>query len=127
MPKTTNKSTTKMDKQIGQNIRIHRIAKGLTQTGLGEKLGVTFQQVQKYEKGANRVGSGRLYQIAGIFEVPVAALFSGEKASPNPTHASPFEMLGEPMTLQMLQEFAKIRDKGVRRSVLMLVEQMIAE
>ena len=62
-----NKSASKTDKLVGRNIRVHRLVRGLTQEGLGEKLGVTFQQIQKYEKGTNRVGSGRLYQIATIF------------------------------------------------------------
>jgi transcriptional regulator with XRE-family HTH domain len=68
MPKTSNKSATSIDKQVGLNIRVHRLAKDMTQEDLGEKIGVTFQQVQKYEKGTNRVGSGRLYQIAEILK-----------------------------------------------------------
>jgi transcriptional regulator with XRE-family HTH domain len=123
--KTSNKSTTMTDGRIGQIMRVHRLSKGMTQTELGAELGVTFQQVQKYEKGTNRVGSGRLYQIAEILEVPVTAFFEGEKAS-RAGGASPFAMLAEPMTLQVLKEFSQIRDKGARRSVLALVEQMVS-
>jgi len=81
MAKASNKSATKTDKFIGQNVRVHRLSKGWTQQQLGAKLGVTFQQLQKYESGTNRIGSGRLFQIAELFEVPVIELFKGEKAS----------------------------------------------
>ena len=85
---------------------------------------MTFQQIQKYEKGTNRIGSGRLYQIAEIFEVPVTEFFRGEKAAPT-RHLSPFVILEDPMSLELLKGFAKIRDKNTRRSVLALVEQMV--
>jgi transcriptional regulator with XRE-family HTH domain len=124
MPRTSNKSATKADKLVGQMIRTLRLSKGLTQTQLGAKLGVTFQQIQKYEKGSNRVGSGRLFEIAEFFEVSVKVFFENEKAS-RTQHSSPFDFLGNPMTLQMLQEFSKLRDKSTRRSLLALVEQMV--
>src|SRR3984885_4568300 len=68
------KQAQKIDKVIGRNIRIHRLAKKMSQTELGNHLGVSFQQVQKYENGTNRVGSGRLYQIAAILGLHVSAL-----------------------------------------------------
>jgi transcriptional regulator with XRE-family HTH domain len=79
MPKTSNKTATKIDKFVGTHIRVHRLAAGFTQEELGAKLGVTFQQVQKYEKGINRVGSGRLYQIAEILEVPVTSFLPARR------------------------------------------------
>jgi transcriptional regulator with XRE-family HTH domain len=78
MPKTSNKSATKSDKLIGEKIRARRLKMGLTQEALAAKLGVTFQQIQKYEKGINRVGSGRLYEIAEHLEAPVASFFESE-------------------------------------------------
>jgi transcriptional regulator with XRE-family HTH domain len=126
MPKISNKSATKADKLIGQSIRAHRLLKKMTQQQLGDKLGVTFQQIQKYENGANRVGSGRLYEIAEFFEVPLGAFFESEKPSRN-EHSSPFELLDDPMSLTMLREFSKIRDRDTRRSVLALVEQIVAK
>ena len=125
MARMSNKATTKSDKLIGQIIRVQRLAKGLTQTQLGAELGVTFQQIQKYENGTNRVGSGRLYQIAEFLEVPVTVFFEGEKAA-RTGHSSPFALLDDPMALQVLKEFSKIRDKGTRRSVLALVERMVS-
>lgn len=76
---TTPKSATAMDRLIGQKIQIFRKAKGMSQGELGAPLGVTFQQVQKYESGANRVGSARLVEIARVLEVPILKFF-GEKA-----------------------------------------------
>src|SRR5262249_19232931 len=69
------KRAQKIDKVIGRNVRIHRLARKMSQTELGEQLGVSFQQVQKYENGTNRVGSGRLYQIAAILGVHVSTFF----------------------------------------------------
>lgn len=65
------------DVQVGQSIRAHRLIAGMSQSDLAEQLGVSFQQAQKYEMGANRVGAGRLPRIAEIFNVPISALFKG--------------------------------------------------
>jgi transcriptional regulator with XRE-family HTH domain len=101
------------------------LVRGLTQEGLGEKLGVTFQQIQKYEKGTNRVGSGRLYQIASLLEVPVTAFFEGgETQSTTRNNASPYDLLADPVSLRMVQAFAEIPDLKTRRAVLALVESM---
>ena len=124
MPKTSNKSASKTDKLVGRNIRVHRLVRGLTQEGLGEKLGVTFQQIQKYEKGTNRVGSGRLYQIATIFEVPVTAFFEGGDAPTTLKNSSPFDLLSDPVSLRMVQAFAEISDIKTRHAVLALIESM---
>ena len=126
MAKTSNKSASKTDKIVGRNIRIHRLARGLTQSGLGESLGVTFQQIQKYEQGDNRVGSGRLYQIASIFEVPITAFYEGSDPSKIAKIPSPFDLLSDPMSLRMIQAFAKISGQKTRRSVLALVETLSA-
>ena len=64
-----------VDTLVGQNIRIIRQDRGMSQTELGRKIDVTFQQVQKYENGTNRVGSGRLFKIASTFGVPITAFF----------------------------------------------------
>jgi transcriptional regulator with XRE-family HTH domain len=125
MAKTSNKSATKIDKLVGTNIRVHRLAAGLTQGELGAKLGVTFQQVQKYEKGINRVGSGRLYQIAEILQVPVKSLFDGETKDKHFNTLSPFDLLTDSMTMQMAREFGKMTDNKTRRAVLAIVEAMI--
>jgi transcriptional regulator with XRE-family HTH domain len=124
MPKTSNKSANKVDKIVGRNIRVHRLVRGLTQEGLGGKLGVTFQQIQKYEKGTNRVGSGRLYQIAALLEVPVTSFFEGGEAQSNLRNSSPYDLLADPVSLRMVQAFSEIPDPKTRRAVLALVESM---
>lgn len=70
-----------LDKVVGRNIRVHRLAKGMSQTDLANELGITFQQIQKYEKGTNCVGSGRLFEISVILGVSVLTLFEGGKAT----------------------------------------------
>jgi transcriptional regulator with XRE-family HTH domain len=102
------------------------LVRGLTQEGLGDKLGVTFQQIQKYEKGTNRVGSGRLYQIAALLEVPVTEFFEGgeTQSSSRAASSSPFDLLADPVSLRMVQAFSAIADQKTRRAVLALVESM---
>ncbi|WP_336107813.1 helix-turn-helix domain-containing protein [Thalassospira sp. CH_XMU1420-2] len=68
-----------VDVIVGERIRQHRVLRGVSQTGLGESVGVTFQQMQKYEKGVNRVSASRLYQIAKILEIDIASLFPSEE------------------------------------------------
>src|SRR6266481_7102226 len=75
-----------VDVLVGQNIRICRLQKGLSQGELGQQIGVTFQQIQKYEKGANRVGASRLTQIADTLGVPIPTLFDG---APTANHQPP--------------------------------------
>src|ERR1700674_5142714 len=71
------KNPDPVDVEVGRRIRIQRMARGISQTELGDKIGVTFQQVQKYEKGANRVGAGRLTRIAKVLGVSVGTFFGG--------------------------------------------------
>jgi transcriptional regulator with XRE-family HTH domain len=79
-----------LDKLVGHNIRIQRLDRGMTQTELARAIGVTFQQIQKYENGVNRVGSGRLFKIAETLRTPVSALFDGvDQAKTSPSEESP--------------------------------------
>ena len=73
----STKAPNPVDKYVGSRVRMRRIMLGMSQEKLGEALGLTFQQVQKYEKGTNRVGASRLQQIAEILQVPVSFLFDG--------------------------------------------------
>jgi transcriptional regulator with XRE-family HTH domain len=93
---------------------------------LGAMLGVTFQQIQKYEKGVNRVGSGRLHQIAEIFDVPVESFFTGAAPQKDPRTSSPFDLLADALTMQMAREFGKMTDNKTRRAILAVVEAMVA-
>ena len=71
------KRSSNVDRHVAQRIRAKREALGITQVALGEKLGLTFQQVQKYEKGANRITAGRLYSLSEIFDVEPSYFFEG--------------------------------------------------
>ena len=119
------KEPTPIDKLVGRNIRIHRMKKNMSQEKLGDSLGLTFQQVQKYEKGTNRVGAGRLHQIAGILGIPVTALFEGSDVQPD-SGGSMLDLLAEPYSLRLIQAMAKIADNELRRTVVELVEQIAA-
>jgi transcriptional regulator with XRE-family HTH domain len=111
-----------IDSMVGRNIRIHRLKKNMSQDVLAGKLGLTFQQVQKYEKGTNRVGSGRLMRISRILGVPVTALFEGAEAGGNSAQNSMLDLIAEPQSMRLVQAFAEIGDAGVRTSLVQLIE-----
>ena len=114
-----------MDKVVGRNIRVHRLAKGMSQTDLANELGITFQQIQKYEKGTNRVGSGRLFEISVILGVSVLTLFEGGKATlAKGDDSSPFNLLADPLSLRLVQAFSEISERRTRHSLVDLVESM---
>jgi transcriptional regulator with XRE-family HTH domain len=118
------------DELVGRNIRLQRLSRGLSQSALADAIGVTFQQVQKYEKGTNRVGSGRLVRIAAALDVPVMTLLhevapAERKAAPTERKAappSPLTLLAHPLPLRLVQAFAQIEDRSVRRSLMTLTE-----
>jgi transcriptional regulator with XRE-family HTH domain len=110
-----------LDVMVGAKIRIFRIHRRISQTDLAEQIGVTFQQVQKYEKGMNRVGASRLSRIATVLGISVGELFEspGDKLADS---ASPFRLLAEPGALRLLKSYARTSDPCVRRAVIELAE-----
>ena len=74
---TTKKSPNPVDVHVGRRVRIRRVLAGMSQTALAEGLGLTFQQLQKYESGSNRISASRLWQISQILDVPIAWFFLG--------------------------------------------------
>ncbi len=128
----TAKAPNPVDKYVGSRVRMRRIMLGMSQEKLGDSLGLTFQQVQKYEKGTNRIGASRLQQIAEILQVPVSFLFEGGPAgpvaeggmseAPSPTYVSDFLATSEGLALA--RAFTSITDPKLRRSIVDLVEQM---
>jgi transcriptional regulator with XRE-family HTH domain len=120
-----------VDIEVGQRIRIQRMATGLSQTTLADQLGVTFQQVQKYEKGVNRVGAGRLTKIAKVLGVPVGNFFgAGDAGSLDRTErhtpSSPLKLLTVPGALRLLRAYGQLNDGKMRRSIVDLVENISA-
>jgi len=112
-----------LDAMVGAKIRMFRINRGMSQTVLAERIGVTFQQVQKYEKGANRVGASRLSQIASVLGISVGDLFesSGDGVS---GLNSPIHLLAEPGALRVLKAYARTTSPRVRLSIAKLVESI---
>jgi transcriptional regulator with XRE-family HTH domain len=123
------KAPNPIDKHVGARLRMRRLMVGMSQGRLGETLDVTFQQIQKYEKGTNRIGASRLQQLARVLEVPPAFFFEGApSADPGkPMLAEPaasayvVDFLSTSEGLQLNRAFAQIRDPKVRKRVLDLV------
>ena len=118
------KRATPIDAAVGQNIRICRLQREMSQGELGDRIGVSFQQVQKYENGANRIGAGRLTQIAGVLGVPLSALFDGAATVGNSGLRSAREMISQPRALRLLQAYDRITDRRIAAAVLALVETL---
>jgi transcriptional regulator with XRE-family HTH domain len=128
------KSPNPTDKYVGSRVRMRRMMLGMSQTTLADAIGLTFQQVQKYEKGTNRMGASRLQQIAHVLQVPVPFFFEGVPALsglPKGTAAAPAtnyvsEFLATSDGLALIKAFMEIRDAKLRRRIVDLVEQIAA-
>ena len=128
------KAPNPTDKHVGSRVRMRRMMLGMSQGKLGDALGLTFQQVQKYEKGTNRIGASRLQQIAQILQVQVSFFFEGAPSAitigrheglseaPSPAYVSDF--LATSDGLALTKAFMKIRDAKLRRRIVDLVEQI---
>lgn len=133
MPK---RSMNPIDAHVGARVRLRRMLIGMSQERLGELLGVTFQQVQKYEKGANRIGASRLYEVSRILDVPVQFFFDdmpdeGFRPIARPhgfteSDSEPFVMdfVSSPEGLALNRAYASITGPRLRRRVLDLVREL---
>lgn len=129
------KKPNPIDVHVGSRIRLRRNMLGLSQERLGESLGITFQQIQKYEKGTNRVGASRLQAIASILNTPVSFFFEGAVDDENTNAAGVSEdgaafvtdFLNSSEGLQLNRAFMKIPDPKVRRKILDLVKALAAD
>ena len=130
----STKAPNPVDRYVGSRVRMRRIMLGMSQEKLGEALGLTFQQVQKYEKGTNRVGASRIQQISEILQVPVSFLFEGGPSGvvtsggfsegTSPAYISDFLATSEGLALT--RAFTRISDAKLRRSIVDMVEQIAA-
>jgi transcriptional regulator with XRE-family HTH domain len=120
------KSPDKVDVEVGQRIRALRQDAGLSQTQLADELGLTFQQVQKYEKGVNRVGAGRITKIAQVLGVPVNQVITDEPTARKGAQdvESPLGLLSKPGALALLRAYGKLKEGTLRRAVVSLVENV---
>ncbi|MBB5700384.1 transcriptional regulator with XRE-family HTH domain [Ochrobactrum daejeonense] len=129
------KKPNPIDVHVGSRIRLRRNMLGLSQEKLGESLGITFQQIQKYEKGTNRVGASRLQAISSILNVPVSFFF--EDAPGSGTTTAGFsedneatyvvDFLNSNEGVQLTRAFTKISDPKVRRKIIDLVKSLAAD
>jgi transcriptional regulator with XRE-family HTH domain len=124
------KAPNPIDIHVGSRVRLRRVLVGMSQEKLGEQLGITFQQVQKYEKGTNRIGSSRLFRISQVLGVPVAFFFEdipgqgpGEKGfGETQSERYVVDFISSAEGLQLNKAFLRISDPRVRRKVVELVQ-----
>jgi transcriptional regulator with XRE-family HTH domain len=132
------KAPNPVDRHVGSRVRMRRMMLGMSQEKLGNSLGLTFQQVQKYEKGTNRIGASRLQQISHILQVPVSFFFEGAPSvggtsargegmseAPSPAYISDF--LATSDGLALTKAFMRISDSKLRRRIVDLVEQIASD
>ncbi|MBB4659626.1 helix-turn-helix domain-containing protein [Parvularcula dongshanensis] len=119
-----------VDLRVGQNLRSARNMRGLTQKALGEAVGLTLQQIQKYENGSNRINVSRLHQFSEVLKVPVSHFFSGPAADLSPRSAEPAPGAGAPGGLRFSAEdfelltLFKTLSPRLKRRMICLVEEM---
>ncbi len=128
------KTPNPIDVHVGNRVRMRRMLVGMSQEKLGQRLGLTFQQIQKYEKGANRISASRLFQMAQILGVPVQFFFEDlpqQKNNDTPDglgeardQGSIMDFLGSSEGLQLNRQFARIESPAVRRSIIELVRSL---
>src|ERR1700674_5169601 len=129
------KTPNPIDKHVGSRVRMRRMMLSMSQGKLGDALGLTFQQVQKYEKGTNRVGASRLQHIASILQVSIPFFFEGaptlpgrapgREGAPSPAYVSDF--LATSDGLALTKAFMRIQNAKLRRRIVDLVEQIAGE
>lgn len=129
------KAPNPIDKHVGARVRMRRMMVGMSQEKLGEHLGITFQQIQKYEKGTNRIGASRLQQISTVLGVPVAFFFEGAPSvgpevdgmaeAQSPAYVADFLATSDGLTLT--RNFMRIPDPKVRRRIVDLVIAIAGE
>lgn len=128
-----------MDAHVGSRVRLRRMLLGMSQEKLGEQLGLTFQQVQKYEKGVNRIGASRLFDLAQVLNVPIQFFY--DEAPPGeamgsammmgmaerPQEGFVIDFLSSRDGLELNKAFVRIHDPKVRRAVVDLVRSLAGE
>jgi transcriptional regulator with XRE-family HTH domain len=122
-----------VDVHVGSRVRLRRTLLGMSQEKLGKAVSLTFQQIQKYERGANRIGSSRLYQLATILDVPVSFFFDGVEeridraeagVAENDQAAFESDQFSRRETLELVRAYYRITDPSVRKRVFELVKSV---
>lgn len=131
----SKKAPNPIDIHVGSRVRLRRMMMSMSQEKLGEHLGITFQQIQKYEKGTNRIGASRLQHIATVLEVPVSFFFEDAPGTPeqaaglaeSKSENFVIDFLSSSEGLQLNRAFVQIKDPKVRRKVVDLVRAIAGE
>jgi transcriptional regulator with XRE-family HTH domain len=137
-PERGTRRPNPIDVHVGNRVRLQRMLIGISQEKLGERLGLTFQQVQKYEKGINRIGASRLFELSRVLGVPVQFFYDDAPAIGSQQSSAPgfaerssdshvFEFLSSREGLELNRAFSRITDPKVRKSVLDLVRSLADE
>ena len=134
LPLPRKQAPSPTDQHVGARVRMRRRMLAMSQEELGAALGLSFQQVQKYERGANRIGAGRLQQISHILQVPVAFFFEGapNASAPHGSNRSAFSMaqindfVSDSDGLRLIKAFMRI-DVALRRRIVMLVQEIAGD
>jgi transcriptional regulator with XRE-family HTH domain len=129
------KAPNPTDQHVGSRVRMRRMMLAMSQAKLGAALGLTFQQVQKYEKGTNRIGASRLQQISDILRVPVAFFFEGAPiaSAPHGSNGSALSMaqiddfVSDSNGLRLIAAFMRINNAALRRRIVMLVQEIAGD
>src|SRR5258705_12040742 len=131
------KAPNPIDKHVGSRVRMRRMMLSMSQEKLGDALGLTFQQVQKYEKGTNRIGASRVQQISQILQVPVAFLFEGAPDLSHPNGANDIQPVPSPAYvpdflatqegIALTRAFTRIKEAKLRRRIVDLVKEIAEE
>jgi transcriptional regulator with XRE-family HTH domain len=119
-----------IDVHVGERVRIWRTERRISRTTLGEALGLTSQQIQKYETGANRIGASRLQQICAVLEIPVSALFEGGPGSSPHESGMPrdiVEFMASEEGARFVAAFSRITDRKMRRGIARLAHRIAAD
>jgi transcriptional regulator with XRE-family HTH domain len=117
------KQPNPIDVHVGARVRMWRIKRKISRITLGEALGLSDQQIQKYETGTNRIGASRLYKICAVLEIPVSALFEGTLGSPPDASGMPqdiVDFMESPEGVRFVAAFGKITDRKMRRGIVRL-------
>jgi DNA-binding XRE family transcriptional regulator len=118
------KSPVSVDKVVGRRMRARRLQLGLSQQAIADALGISYQQVQKYENGASRIGAGRLQQLAEILNVHVAVFFDDKIGGPQ-EEGTVFAFLDTPYSIRLVKSFARMAaDRRLQHCIVQLVEQV---
>jgi transcriptional regulator with XRE-family HTH domain len=132
---TSKKAPSPIDKHVGSRVRMRRMMLAMSQEKLGDALGLTFQQVQKYEKGTNRIGASRLQQISHILQVPIQFFFEGAPSVPEaipamgtaPSPAYVADFFADSDGLRFVKAFMHIQNTKLRHRIVALVQEIASD